>query len=200
MAVFHGNQLYLANVGDGEAVLCRNGEALRISTLHRYTNSEERLRVENAGGIFVNGSLAHPVWNAQLINIQLTRSFGDAYCGAMLGDTIARSRPLFCRYFKLSKYVKDANSGLIAEPSIQRVVLKSYDEFVLMATDGYACAPPFFCVSYAFKFPLQLLGCGKARHRGSVCAQHAAAPKGPRGNLRRIDTGWSFFLILHFAF
>jgi serine/threonine protein phosphatase PrpC len=55
--------LYSANVGDSRAILCRNGQALRLTVDHKATLPEEAKRVRDAGGYVgrnqrVNGILA----------------------------------------------------------------------------------------------------------------------------------------------
>lgn len=66
------SHLIVSNVGDSEAILCENGCAVQLSTLHNPLNEKERLRVEKFGGkikqfgtLRVNGILA------------VTRSIGD---------------------------------------------------------------------------------------------------------------------------
>lgn len=62
-------RLYTANVGDARAVLCRNGQAVRLSYDHKGNDETEAKRVIDAGGFMaggrVNGILA------------VTRSLGD---------------------------------------------------------------------------------------------------------------------------
>lgn len=53
--------LTTANVGDARAVLCRGGDAIRLSCDHRACDDDERARIERAGGFVcarrVNGIL-----------------------------------------------------------------------------------------------------------------------------------------------
>lgn len=60
---------YVANIGDSRAVLCRGGQPLPLSIDHKPDLTEERNRIEKAGGFVkegrVNGTLS------------LSRSFGD---------------------------------------------------------------------------------------------------------------------------
>lgn len=63
-------KLYTANVGDARAVLCRRGQAIRLSFDHQARVPEERQRIKECGGLVindrVNGTLA------------VTRALGDA--------------------------------------------------------------------------------------------------------------------------
>lgn len=46
-------QLLLANLGDSRAVLCRGGEAVRITRDHKPELKDEKARVEKVGGMVV---------------------------------------------------------------------------------------------------------------------------------------------------
>lgn len=89
-----------------------------LTTLHTPVNAAEFLRVENEGGLIENNRLFHPVWNGELVNLGLTRSMGDLY-------------------FKDESFTGGRVSGLTAEPSIGRVLLRVCDEFVIIASDGF---------------------------------------------------------------
>jgi|TARA_B110000967_G_scaffold192323_1_gene218872 protein phosphatase 1G len=69
VAVVKGDVLTVANAGDSRAVLCRKGKAVPLSRDHKPMDSDERARIQNAGGFVqegrVNGSLA------------LSRAIGD---------------------------------------------------------------------------------------------------------------------------
>lgn len=130
VAVIRGNKLFLANVGDAMAILCRNGQALMLTTLHRAENPKEHIRVENDGGVIVRSRVHHPSWNGQMVNIEITRSLGDAY-------------------FKAYEFTKGLCSGIISEPDVCTVVLRSGDEFLLVASDGFwDVVPPSHAVTF----------------------------------------------------
>ncbi|KAI5281891.1 Protein phosphatase 2C 1 [Ascosphaera acerosa] len=63
--------LYVANVGDSRAVLCRKGRAVRLTYDHKGSDAHEGRRVADCGGMIfnarVNGVLA------------VTRALGDSY-------------------------------------------------------------------------------------------------------------------------
>jgi protein phosphatase 1G len=72
MALLFSDRIIVANVGDSRAVLCREGKAVDLSIDHKPEDTEERQRIERAGGIVneegrVNGGL------------NLSRALGDHY-------------------------------------------------------------------------------------------------------------------------
>lgn len=62
--------LYAANAGDARAVLCRNGEALRLTYDHKGSDAQESKRITDAGGFVMNNRV-----NGVLA---VTRSLGDS--------------------------------------------------------------------------------------------------------------------------
>jgi len=118
-----GNTLYVANVGDSEAVLCTKGKEKILTQSHTPNNEKERKRVEEVGGVIVrdrigNCRLGHPLWNPNFINIGVTRAIGDFY-------------------FKDEKYLNSKVSGMTAIPSICSWTLTMEDEFLIVASDGF---------------------------------------------------------------
>jgi len=118
-----GNFLYVANIGDSEAVICSKGKAKVLTECHSLNNEAERNRIEALGGVIVSdrrGShrLGHPVWNPNYVNIALTRAIGDLY-------------------FKSPEYISGRNSGLIAVPYITKWQLTTDDSFMIIASDGF---------------------------------------------------------------
>ncbi|KAL8127850.1 putative protein phosphatase 2C 76 [Apium graveolens] len=52
-AVLVGNHLYVANVGDSRTVISNAGEAIPLSEDHKPNRSDERERIEKAGGVVI---------------------------------------------------------------------------------------------------------------------------------------------------
>ncbi|KAF4399138.1 hypothetical protein G4B88_023732 [Cannabis sativa] len=50
-AVLVGNHLYVANVGDSRTIISKDGLAIPLSDDHKPNRSDERRRIENAGGV-----------------------------------------------------------------------------------------------------------------------------------------------------
>jgi serine/threonine protein phosphatase PrpC len=119
IALIYGNILYIASVGDSAAILCRNGNVIKLTNPHTPMNEKEKERIEKIGGRIVSCGtrLGHPIWNPQLINIGVTRAIGDIY-------------------FKHNTYTEGKLSGLIAEPEINKITLTKNDLFFLIASDG----------------------------------------------------------------
>jgi len=118
-----GNNLYVANLGDSEAVLCTKGKEQVLTQVHTPNNEEERKRIEAVGGVIVkdrtgNCRLGHPLWNPNFINIGVTRAIGDFY-------------------FKEDKYLSSKVSGMTAVPFICKWSLTMEDEFLIIASDGF---------------------------------------------------------------
>jgi len=113
------NSLYVGNVGDSEAVLYMKDKIVKLTNPHTPKNKEEKNRIESVGGVLVDGHrLGHPVWNAQMINIAVTRALGNLY-------------------FKSPDFIESTKSGLIADPEVTKLTLTKDDSFILMASDGF---------------------------------------------------------------
>jgi len=64
--------MIVSNVGDSEAVVCRDGKAVQLSTLHTPLNEKEKQRVAAAGGAIVH----YGTWRVNGV-LAVTRSIGD---------------------------------------------------------------------------------------------------------------------------
>ncbi|XP_077205362.1 integrin-linked kinase-associated serine/threonine phosphatase 2C isoform X3 [Paroedura picta] len=101
------NTLYIANLGDSRAILCRYNEesqkytALSLSKEHNPTQYDERMRIQKAGGNVREGRV--------LGVLEVSRSIGDG------------------QYKRF---------GVISVPDIKRCQLTQNDRFILLACDG----------------------------------------------------------------
>ncbi|XVF37065.1 hypothetical protein REPUB_Repub19eG0113400 [Reevesia pubescens] len=71
-AVLLGDRLLVANVGDSRVVACRAGSAVPLSTDHKPDRSDERQRIEEAGGFIIWAG----TWRVGGI-LAVSRAFGD---------------------------------------------------------------------------------------------------------------------------
>ncbi|ESP04232.1 hypothetical protein LOTGIDRAFT_136567 [Lottia gigantea] len=99
--------LVVGHVGDSRAVLCRDGEPIRLSTEDSPEYSEEAKRIKKYGGYIVENSLGQLQVNGRLA---MTRSLGDV---------------------ELEKV------GVVATPHIRSIEVKhGRDAFLVLDTDG----------------------------------------------------------------
>ncbi|KAL9359087.1 hypothetical protein Peur_047210 [Populus x canadensis] len=71
-AVLLGDRLLVANVGDSRVVACRAGSAIPLSIDHKPDRSDERQRIEEAGGFVVWAG----TWRVGGV-LAVSRAFGD---------------------------------------------------------------------------------------------------------------------------
>eukprot|EP00270_Netrium_digitus_P019092 TRINITY_DN742_c0_g1_i1.p1 TRINITY_DN742_c0_g1~~TRINITY_DN742_c0_g1_i1.p1 ORF type:complete len:286 (+),score=64.34 TRINITY_DN742_c0_g1_i1:158-1015(+) len=71
-AVLSGKQLLVANVGDSRAVMCCAGQATAMSTDHKPNRTDERERIEQAGGSVMWAG----TWRVGGV-LAVSRAFGD---------------------------------------------------------------------------------------------------------------------------
>ncbi|GAB2223545.1 hypothetical protein Droror1_Dr00017686 [Drosera rotundifolia] len=71
-AVLVGNHLYVANVGDSRTVGSRAGKAIPLSEDHKPNRSDERKRIENAGGVVMWAG----TWRVGGV-LAMSRAFGN---------------------------------------------------------------------------------------------------------------------------
>lgn len=74
VAVVMGRRVWVAHVGDSRAVLSRGGKAVALSMDHKPNRSDERQRIENAGGIVVWAG----TWRVGGV-LAVSRAFGDRF-------------------------------------------------------------------------------------------------------------------------
>ncbi|KAJ6790566.1 putative protein phosphatase 2C 52 [Iris pallida] len=71
-AVLVGNHLYVANVGDSRAVISKAGKAIQLSDDHKPNRSDERKRIESAGGVVMWAG----TWRVGGV-LAMSRAFGN---------------------------------------------------------------------------------------------------------------------------
>lgn len=113
------NILSISNLGDSRAVLCRVGKekaAIELSWDHKPIRQDEKQRIIASGGkierLNFNGEYVGPfrVWaDEEGPGIAMSRTLGD---------------------------FQAKNIGLISEPEIDHLWLKTRDKFVVLASDG----------------------------------------------------------------
>jgi serine/threonine protein phosphatase PrpC len=118
VGLISGPNLYVANVGDSEAFVCRGESALSLTTIHNPSkNSNEVSRVQSVGGRLYNNRLGHPHLNVRFFNIAISRAIGDLL-------------------YKSPQYTQHKPSGLTADPDVSVNKLADEDKFLLLACDG----------------------------------------------------------------
>lgn len=71
-AVLVGKRLYVANVGDSRAVISKAGKAIPLSDDHKPNRSDERKRIEDAGGVVMWAG----TWRVGGV-LAMSRAFGN---------------------------------------------------------------------------------------------------------------------------
>jgi protein phosphatase 1L len=71
-AILVGDRLLVANVGDSRAVICRGGNAFAVSRDHKPDQTDERQRIEEAGGFVMWAG----TWRVGGV-LAVSRAFGD---------------------------------------------------------------------------------------------------------------------------
>ncbi|KAG8390392.1 hypothetical protein BUALT_Bualt01G0078600 [Buddleja alternifolia] len=71
-AVLVGNHLYIANVGDSRTIMSKAGKAIALSEDHKPNRSDERKRIENAGGVVMWAG----TWRVGGV-LAMSRAFGN---------------------------------------------------------------------------------------------------------------------------
>ncbi|CAL9117692.1 protein phosphatase 2C 59 [Musa troglodytarum] len=71
-AVLVGDRLLVANVGDSRAVVCKGGKAIAVSRDHKPDQTDERQRIEEAGGFVMWAG----TWRVGGV-LAVSRAFGD---------------------------------------------------------------------------------------------------------------------------
>ncbi|GLD91560.1 hypothetical protein PINS_up000093 [Pythium insidiosum] len=113
--------LYVTNLGDSRAVLCRDGKALALTRDHKPSLPDERHRILKAGGFVAEFHGVARVFSAAGAGLSIDRQ-ASTY--------LAVSRALGDRS------LKSPTPCVSAEPEIKRVPVLDDDLFIVLATDG----------------------------------------------------------------
>eukprot|EP01112_Ceratiomyxa_fruticulosa_P013030 TRINITY_DN3642_c0_g1_i1.p1 TRINITY_DN3642_c0_g1~~TRINITY_DN3642_c0_g1_i1.p1 ORF type:complete len:609 (+),score=132.67 TRINITY_DN3642_c0_g1_i1:647-2473(+) len=113
VALFIGNTGYVANVGDSRAVLCRDGQAFRVSLDHKPELPKETERIQRQGGIVT--STVNAATGQQTFRVQ-----GQLSVSRALGDTALHP---------YVSYEPDIHGPLNISPNHK-------NQFVILACDG----------------------------------------------------------------
>ncbi|XP_059304651.1 probable protein phosphatase 2C 76 isoform X2 [Lycium barbarum] len=71
-AVLVGNHLYVANVGDSRTIISKSGKAIALSEDHKPNRTDERRRIESAGGVVMWAG----TWRVGGV-LAMSRAFGN---------------------------------------------------------------------------------------------------------------------------
>jgi len=120
-----GHRLYVANVGDSRAVLCRSGKAIELSFDHKPDRDIEKKRIEAIGGIVKKGSFFNiPMGPFRIYTADGVR--GGLAVARAFGDT----------FYKEATHPVDKQL-VIAVPEITERTIDNEDEFIIVASDGF---------------------------------------------------------------
>jgi serine/threonine protein phosphatase PrpC len=137
-AVIAGRQLFVANAGDGRAVLSRGGTAVPLSRQHTADLEDERARVVASGGTvqYRGGS-----WRVGPAALQVTRALGDfdlkRPAQQQQQQHPYQQQPYSTSTCSSSPTVAPAAAmPVTADPEVVSLQLNSGDQFLILGTDG----------------------------------------------------------------
>ncbi|XP_054156423.1 protein phosphatase 2C 1-like [Oppia nitens] len=100
---------YAANLGDSRCILSRNGRSYPLSSDHKPENTDEKNRIENAGGQVICGRING--------GVNVSRAFGD-------------------HHYKHNTELSKKEQMIIALPDIKTEQLTSNDNLMVLICDG----------------------------------------------------------------
>jgi serine/threonine protein phosphatase PrpC len=126
-ALLIGNLLFCANTGDSRTMLCRNFEAMPMTTDHKPSREDESARIRQAGGFVINKRV--------MGELAVSRAFGDADFKKGIQSIIEEEGPP-----KLEGGAENQTNWdqplIIAEPDVEVTTISENDQFLLLACDG----------------------------------------------------------------
>ncbi|CAB79893.1 putative protein [Arabidopsis thaliana] len=118
-AILVGDRLLVANVGDSRAVICRGGNAIAVSRDHKPDQSDERQRIEDAGGFVMWAG----TWRVGGV-LAVSRAFGDRLLKQYVVADPEIQVLTFCQNLLL--YIKNATLLLTIEHNLHWISIVSY--------------------------------------------------------------------------
>ncbi|XP_044334642.1 probable protein phosphatase 2C 45 isoform X1 [Triticum aestivum] len=128
-AVLVGNRLFVANVGDSRAIICRAGNAVPVSKDHKPDQTDERQRIEEAGGFVMWAGTVHCTlfklsgWDMIAFLMMVFCSTGTWRVGGVLAVSRAFGDKLLKQY-------------VVVDPEIREEIVDESLEFLILASDG----------------------------------------------------------------
>jgi len=173
IAILVNSMMYVAHVGDSDAVLARGHKSILLTQPHNLkANVEERDRVKQSGGVIIHGRLGHPFLNPEFASLGVSRAIGDSI-------------------FKDPAFTDGKPSGLIAEPEIEKISLIPEDQFVILACDGvWDVFKHHDAVAFVHK---ALLENGNDPQKAAIELVHSALSRGSTDNITAL------IILLHHA-
>ncbi|CAG7872079.1 unnamed protein product [Brassica rapa] len=128
-AILVRDRLLVANVGDSRAVICRAGTAFAVSRDHKPDQSDERERIENAGGFVMWAG----TWRVGGV-LAVSRSFGDRLLKEyVIADPEIQVHMMTSLSYQLY-YTSTCVQSVMS--SLQEEKIDDSLEFLILASDG----------------------------------------------------------------
>eukprot|EP00300_Choanocystis_sp_HF-7_P019175 c20260_g1_i1.p1 GENE.c20260_g1_i1~~c20260_g1_i1.p1 ORF type:complete len:326 (-),score=61.98 c20260_g1_i1:999-1976(-) len=89
-----GVVMYVVNLGDSRAVLCRNGKPVRMSEDHKPDRWDEKMRIERSGGFVVNVNGTWRVTNTSQADLGANKRRAHLATSRSIGDRDLKEPPI----------------------------------------------------------------------------------------------------------
>jgi len=156
-ALILGQRMFLINVGDSRALLCRNKKLFVATEDHKPYREDEEARIKQAGGFVVHRRV--------MGELAVSRAFGDSD---------------FKKGF-LNQEPGHLKGPLITcDPEIMEIYLQANDDFLLLACDGLF---DVYGNEEAIEFVIQEMTMHHNAHRTCENLSRKAIEKGSRDNI-----------------
>jgi protein phosphatase 1L len=126
--------MWIANVGDSRAVVCKRGAANQLTVDHEPHTSNERQRIEKHGGFVTT----FPGTTLLVLLFGHCREFKKNNCLIILYVLLTGDVPRVNGQLAVARAFGDQSlkAHLSSEPDIKHVPINSSTEFVVLASDG----------------------------------------------------------------